>query len=89
MKVLPQMLCRCDAYDHVLNRGVNLANDACRRWVARCRGGGQAARIVVVGGGINGLASALALRQTGFTDVTLIAEHFSPGITSDIAGTLD
>lgn len=47
--------------------------------------------IVIVGGGISGLATAFALCKQGFTNITLIAEEFGssspePRITSDIAG---
>ena len=46
-------------------------------------------RIAVVGAGIVGLSSAVSIKET-FPDVhvTVLAEHISPGTTSDMAGAL-
>jgi D-amino-acid oxidase len=43
--------------------------------------------VLVIGGGVSGLTSALCLRRSGFA-VTVIAEEFAPRITSVVAGAL-
>jgi len=46
-------------------------------------------RIAVIGAGITGLPTAVLLTETLYnSEVTLIAEMFSPNITSDIAGAI-
>lgn len=44
-------------------------------------------RVVVVGGGIIGLTSALALLERGYTRVHIVAERFD-GIVSHVAGAI-
>ena len=45
-------------------------------------------RVVVVGGGAVGLTTALALLQSGFSNVLVCAKAFSPDTTSDGAGAI-
>lgn len=47
----------------------------------------QGARAVVVGGGIIGLTSALALLESGYTRVHVVAESFD-AIVSHVAGAI-
>jgi D-amino-acid oxidase len=49
--------------------------------------GEHAARVLVIGGGVVGLTTALCLRRRGF-QVTLIADRFAPHVTSVVAGAL-
>lgn len=43
--------------------------------------------VLVVGGGVSGLTSALCLSRQGF-DVTVVAEHYAPRVTSVVAAAL-
>ncbi len=44
-------------------------------------------RILIIGGGVSGLTTAYCLLKKGY-EVTLVAEKFSPDITSNVAGAL-
>ena len=44
-------------------------------------------RVLVLGGGVSGLTSAICLRQRGF-EVTVVAGQFAPRVTSTVAGAL-
>lgn len=45
-------------------------------------------KITIVGAGVNGLSCGITLLEGGFTEVTIIAEHYSPDTTSDIAAAI-
>jgi D-amino-acid oxidase len=47
----------------------------------------EAGRALVIGAGVSGLTSALALLRQGWR-VTVVAEHFAPQVTSVVAGAL-
>jgi D-amino-acid oxidase len=44
-------------------------------------------RVLVIGAGVSGLTTALSLRRAGYA-VTVVAESFAPGLTSNVAGAL-
>ena len=45
-------------------------------------------KLLVIGAGVVGLSTALEALDAGFTNVTIVAEQFSPNTTSDGAGAL-
>ena len=47
----------------------------------------RSTRVLVIGGGVSGLTTALLLQRGGF-DVTVVAEHLAPHVTSVVAGAL-
>lgn len=42
-------------------------------------------KIAIIGAGVTGLAAAITLQENGFSDITLIADKFTPSTNSDVA----